>query len=62
MENSSSYLALEGMLQQGWVFMSFAELERVLYLLEKKGLVTCAEHQALTELARKLGMDKLPEA
>jgi hypothetical protein len=36
MESSSSFLALERMLQQGWVFMSFAELERVLHLLEKK--------------------------
>jgi hypothetical protein len=62
MENSSSYLAFEGMLQQGWVFMNFAELERSLHLLEKKGLITPAEHQALTELARKLGMDKLPES
>jgi environmental stress-induced protein Ves len=61
MENTSSYLALEGMLQQGWVFMSFAELERTLCLLEKKGLITCVEHQALNELARKLGMDKLPD-
>jgi|GEM_PF-2654825 hypothetical protein len=61
MENSSSYLALEGMLQQGWVFMRFSELERALCLLEKKGLINCAEHQALTELARKLGMDKLPD-
>ena len=62
MENSSSYLALEGMLQQGWVFMSFTELERVLHLLEKKGLITPVEHKALTELARNLGMDKMPES
>jgi len=62
MENSSSYLAFEGMLQQGWVFMSFAELERALQLLEKKGLITPAEHKGLTELARNLGMDKLSDA
>ena len=62
MENTSTYSAFEGMLRQGWVFMSFAELERALQLLEKKGLITPAEHKALTELARNLGMDKLPES
>jgi len=34
MENSSSYLALEGMLQQGWVFMS---LNEPCVCLRKKG-------------------------
>jgi hypothetical protein len=62
MENSSSYVALEGMLQQGWIFMSFAELERVLRLLEKKGLITPAEHSTLLDLAKKLGLDKLTDA
>jgi hypothetical protein len=61
MENSSSYVALEGMLQQGWIFMSFTELERVLRLLEKKGLITPAEHSALLDLAKKLGLDKLTD-
>lgn len=62
MENTSTYRAFEGMLQQGWVFMNFAELERALQSLEKKGLITPAEHEALTGLARNLGMEKLPNA
>ena len=60
MENSSSYLAFEAMLRQGWVFMSFARLEKVLNLLEKKALISPAEHKALIELAKKknLGFDQ----
>ncbi|HKG54382.1 MAG TPA: hypothetical protein VKB04_08975 [Anaerolineales bacterium] len=61
MENSSSsssYLALEAMLRQGWVFMSFAELERALDVLEKKALISPAEHNALTEHAKNLGLDQ----
>jgi hypothetical protein len=60
MEKSSSYLAFEAMLRQGWVFMSFARLEKVLSLLEKKALISPSEHKALIELAKKknLGFDQ----
>lgn len=61
MENSvssSSYLALEAMLKQGWMFMSFAEFERSLDVLEKKALISPAEHDALTEHAKNLGIDQ----
>jgi hypothetical protein len=56
MENSSSYVALEAMLKQGWLFMSAAELERALHLLEQKGLISPAERKALTELAQHFGI------
>lgn len=62
MENSSSsssYLALEAMLAQGWMFKSLAELERALDVLETKSLISPAEHEALTEHAKKLkGIDQ----
>ena len=58
MENSSSYVALEAMLKQGWLFMSAAELERALTLLEQKGLISPAERQTLTELAKHFGIDQ----
>ena len=48
------------MLRQGWVFMSFAELERALDVLEKKALISPAEHDALTEHAKNLGIDQRP--
>lgn len=62
MENSASYVAIEAMLQTGWIIMSFAELKDHLDLLESKGLISTSEHQALLELARKLGIDKLSDA
>ena len=58
MENSSSYVALETMLKQGWLFMSSAELERTLHLLEQKGLISPAERKALNELAKHFGKDQ----
>lgn len=61
MENSTSYMAIEAMIQQGWIIMSFAELEKHLDLLESKGLISASEHKALLELARKLGIDKLSD-
>lgn len=61
MENSTSYMAIEAMIQQGWIIMSFAELEKHLDLLESKGLISTSEHKALLELARKLGIDKLSD-
>jgi hypothetical protein len=61
MENSASYVALEAMMQKGWIIMSFTELEDHFDLLEQKGLISVSEHQALLELAKKLGVDKLDD-
>jgi hypothetical protein len=58
MENSSSYVALKAMLKQGWVLMSFAELERVLYLLEEKELMSADEHKLLAVLAKHFGIEE----
>jgi len=62
MIGSATFIAMEAMLRQGWVLMSFAEFEKDLELLEKKGLITPAEHNALLTLAKELGLDHLPEA
>jgi len=61
MENSTSYMAMEAMIQKGWIVMSFAELEEHLDLLESKGLISASERKTLLELARKLGIDKLSD-
>jgi hypothetical protein len=61
MENSTSYIAIEAMMQQGWIIMSFAELEEYLELLESKGLISASERKVLLELARKLGIGKLSD-
>jgi hypothetical protein len=58
MENSSSYVAIEAMIQQGWVSMSFPELEKYLETFEKKGLLTPSERNALLDLARRLKKEK----
>jgi hypothetical protein len=62
MIGSATFIAMEAMLRQGWVLMSFAEFEKDLELLEKKGLITPAEHNTLLTLAKELGLDHLPEA
>ena len=62
MENSASYVAIEAMIQQGWMIMSFTELEEHLDLLEQKGLINVSEHQALLGFARKLGLDELADS
>jgi hypothetical protein len=59
MENSASYVAIETMLEGGWLWMQFEELERLLNLLEKKGLITQREHQDLLALARRMKIDNL---
>lgn len=53
MENSSSYIAIEAMIKQGWVTMNFTELEEFLEIFEKKRLITPSEHLALLELAKE---------
>ena len=42
------------MIQQGWVIMTFPELEKYLEAFERKGLITPSERYALLNLARKL--------
>ena len=53
MENSVSYVAIEAMIQQGWLVMSLTEFEKFLDKFEKKGLITPSEHAALLDLAKK---------
>ena len=57
-ENSASYVAIEAMIQQGWVIMSFPELERYLEMFEKKGLISPSERDALLNLAQSLNHDQ----
>ena len=59
MKNSASYTAIEAMLQQGWVTMNFAELEKYLDTFEQKRLITPSERLALLELARE---KKIPDS
>jgi hypothetical protein len=54
MGNSTSYVAIKAMIQQGWVIMSFPELEKYLKTFESKGLITPAEYKDLLNLAQKL--------
>ena len=54
MENKDTYLALEAMVRQGWLLKGFSEFEKLLDALEKKNLITVAEHRALIELANKM--------
>jgi len=65
MENTATFVALEGMMRNGWLIMARTDLEKSLTVLEEKGLITSTEHQALLELARKLQVndpvdDQLP--
>ena len=60
MENSASYMAIETMIQGGWLWMQFEDLEKLLDLLEQKSLVTTREHQDLLALAKKMKIDELP--
>jgi len=58
MENNDTYIALDTMVRQGWLFKGFSEFEKLLDALEKKNLITTAEHQALIELAKKMSLDQ----
>ena len=58
MGNSTSYVAIKAMIQQGWVIMSFSELEKYLKMFVSKGLITPAEYEALLNLAQKLNHDQ----
>jgi hypothetical protein len=62
MENSSSFLALETMMRQGFLWIQFSEFEGILDLLEKKNLISPTEHQALLKLAKQLSIDKLDDS
>jgi hypothetical protein len=52
-------MAIETMIQGGWLWMQFEELEKLLDLLEQKGLITAREHQDLLTLAKKMKIDEL---
>ena len=54
MGSSSSYVAIEAMIQQGWLTMSLDELEKYLYTFEKKRLISPDERETRLDLARKL--------
>jgi hypothetical protein len=48
---------IEAMPEQGWLTMTFAELEEFLNKFEKKRIITSSEHAALLALARQLITD-----
>ena len=54
MESSTTYVALETMIEQHWEFVQYFDFEKTLGLLEQKGLITAKEHQDLLELAKKM--------
>jgi len=62
MEDSASYIAIEAMIQQGWVTTNFTELEEFLDMFEKKRLITSSEHLALLELAKEKKIRQSPQA
>jgi hypothetical protein len=62
MENSSSFLALETMMRQGFLWIEFSKFEGNLDLLDKKNLISPTEHRALLELAKQLSLDKLDDS
>ena len=60
MESSSTYVALDAMIRQGWIWLNFPEFEKLLDLLEQRGLITSAEHKALLDLAVQMRINLLP--
>ena len=62
MKNSASYVAVEAMLQQGWVTMNYTELEEFLATFEQKRLITPSERLALLELAKEKKLRGFPAA
>ena len=53
MDHSKSYLALDQMIEKGWLVTGISDFDQVLSKLEESGHITRAEHQAL--LMRFLG-------
>ena len=53
MDHSKSYLALDRMIEKGWLVTGISDFDRVLSKLEESGHITQAEHHAL--LMRFLG-------
>ena len=58
METSSSFTALETMLQQGWFLLQFPEFKNLLDRLEKTNVITSTEHKVLLERAKQQCLDK----
>lgn len=54
MANTTTFGALEAMIQNGSLVLTMPELADSLQFLEEKGLITTTEKQALLELAKKL--------
>ena len=59
---STTYIAIEAMLQQGWVMMNLAEFEKLLDLLEQRDMISPDEHHQLLELAKSSELGKLARA
>jgi hypothetical protein len=47
MDHSKSYLALDQMIEKGWLVTGISDFAQVLHELEKKGHITREEHQSL---------------
>jgi hypothetical protein len=59
MESSATYIALAGMIYQGFFWMEFSEFEKHLDVLEKQCLITATEYEALLDLAKQKKLDLL---
>lgn len=51
MEHSATYIAIQDMIQHGLLGMLLSDFAKTLMILEDKGLLTEAEHEALLALA-----------
>ena len=49
MDHSKSYLALDQMIEKGWLVTGISDFDQVLNKLEESGHITPAEHQALLQ-------------
>jgi hypothetical protein len=47
MDHSKSYLALDHMIEKGWLVTGISDFDQVLNKLEESGHITRAEHQSL---------------
>lgn len=59
MEHTTSYIAIQDMIQHGLLAMIFSDLSKTLTLLEQGGLITKAEHEDLLALAEQTNPDTL---